>query len=265
MSTSNMITQVPNSQYMGTGGNGGNGKSGIYRNGVFISGGNLTPVRDAMVNPNNGKAYYEPFKVVGPQIDPQVQMMQKSTENKDYYILYYNLEFEEYRWKKFTGRYDAYFGLQRILESESVDLEESIVLVETVGYSSDKIPRKFLTHPENAVNLIEFANAMEKYFGDNAWHIEEYNTGYTTHQYEDTKEAPDEPKEQETMTYEDLSAAMGKSMINNLNFAPTETPVSSEDFTLGHNANLFMSKEEREDYKDIFRPTNLLNVEGKEI
>ena len=263
MSTDNVF-EMPSSPYSGTGGNGGNGQNSLVRNGVFISGGNPpTPIRDYMVNGGStGKNYYEPFTPVGNPIDEQVQTMQKSTEDKDYYILYYNLEFEEYRWKKFTGRYDAYFGLQRILESESVDLEESIVLVETVGYSADKIPRRFLTHPENAVNLIEFANAMEKYFGDKAWHIEEYNTGYTTHQYEDAKEAPKE--DEKVITYEALHAAMGKSMVNGLEFSPTEKPLG-EDFTINPGANLFMSKEERDSYTDIFKPTNLLDVEGKEI
>lgn len=217
------------------------------------------PVPGSMGNGGNGgkRPLYEPFKSVG-ENDPAVQSLQKSTEEKAYYILYYNIEFEEYKFKKFIGRYDAYFGLRDILEAESVDLEESFVIVETAGYDANKTPKRFLTHPENAANLIEFAHMMEKFFGDNAWSIEEFNTGYTIHQKE---EDPVTEPQQQTMTYEQIAVAMGKNKLKVTLKNTPEQPQQEEDiFIQGDEGkvdrSLFMTKEER-DAATSFLPTEM--------
>lgn len=121
------------------------------------------------------KELYEPFKVIE-GVDPDVQAIQRDTEEKLYLILYYCLEDEEYRFEKFYGRYDAYFGLQRILESCSVDLDESKVLVEAVGKSKTGKPIRYMVHPDDALTVRQFHAQMEPYFGDNAWSIEEFET-----------------------------------------------------------------------------------------
>ena len=124
------------------------------------------------------KKLYQPFRKL--DVSDDVAALQKPNEEKLYLVLYYNLEYEEYKFAKFYGRYDTYFGIKNILDAESVDLQESMVLVETVG--TDGVThkaRRFLMHPDDALNLYDFCKQMEKFFGDNAYSIEEYNTGYT--------------------------------------------------------------------------------------
>ena len=134
------------------------------------------PFTEGQINPNNGKPFYKPF--IEEPIDPSVQELTKSAEDKEYYVLYYNLEYEEYKWAKFVGRYDAYFGIKDILDSESIDLHSSIVLVETVGLDPiSKKGKKYLNHPDNCANIIEFCHHVEKFFGNNAYSVDEYDTG----------------------------------------------------------------------------------------
>lgn len=124
----------------------------------------------------NKRPLYEP--IIVEKVDQSVLSLQKSPEDKDYYVLYYNIEFEEYRWKKFTGRYDAYFGIKDILDTESIDIRNSIVMVETVGIDpSTNKGKMYLNHPDNSSNIIQFCHYVEKFFGDNAYNVDEYDTG----------------------------------------------------------------------------------------
>ena len=136
----------------------------------------------------NKKELYEPFSK--PLEDPKVTAMRKGTEEKTYILLYYNMEYEEYKYKKFTGRYDTYFGIRDILESESVDLIASKVLVETVAIDpKTNNPKRYLISLDDASNIKEFCAAMEKYFGDNAYSLEPYDTGYTIAAKEEKEES----------------------------------------------------------------------------
>ena len=122
------------------------------------------------------KPLYSPFIVE--EVDPSVMALMKSAEAKEYYVLYYNREYEENKWAKFIGRYDAYFGIKRILDSESVNIREAIVIVETVGVDpSTKKGKKYLNHPDNCSTILEFCHYVEKFFGDNAYNIDEYDDG----------------------------------------------------------------------------------------
>ena len=124
----------------------------------------------------NKRPLYEP--IIVEKVDPSVLALQKSPEDKDYYVLYYNREFEEYRWKKFTGRYDAYFGIKDILDTESIDIRNSIVIVETVGVDpSTNKGKAYLNHPDNSSNILQFCHYVEKFFGNNAYNVDEYDTG----------------------------------------------------------------------------------------
>ena len=133
-------------------------------------------MQENSINPKNGIPFYEPFTVE--KVDPSVLALQKSPEDKDYYVLYYNLEFEEYKWKRFTGRYDAYFGIKEILETESIDVRSSVVIVETVGIDpSTNKGKRYLNYPDNSSSILEFCHYVEKFFGDNAYDVDQYDTG----------------------------------------------------------------------------------------
>lgn len=126
--------------------------------------------------PTEGKKeLYNPFVPV--TVDPQVTAMKKSPEDRMYIVLYYNTEYEEFKHAIFYGRYNVYFGIKNILDSESIDLSASTVLVETVALDpSTKSPKRYLIHPDNASNIIDFCKQMEVYFGENAYSLEEYDT-----------------------------------------------------------------------------------------
>lgn len=135
---------------------------------------NETKIGD--INPKNGKPFFTPF--IEEKVDQSVLDLSKSAEDKIYYVLYYNLEYEEQKWAKFVGRYNAYFGIKNILDSESIDLHASVVLVETVGLDpSTKKGKRYLNHPENSSNIIDFCHYVEKFFGPNAYSVDEYDTG----------------------------------------------------------------------------------------
>lgn len=119
------------------------------------------------------KELYNPFVPV--DVDPRVTAMKKSTEEKIYIVLYYNQEYEEFKHAIFYGRYNVYFGIKNILDSESIDLAASTVLVETVAIDPvSKNPKRYLIHPENASNIIDFCKQMEAYFGENSYSLAEY-------------------------------------------------------------------------------------------
>lgn len=130
------------------------------------------------------KELYNPFTPV--EVDPRVTAMKRSTEERMYIVLYYNVEYEEFKHAVFYGRYAVYFGIKNILDSESIDLAASTVLVETVGLDpTTKDPKRYLIHPENASNIIDFCKQMEVYFGENAYSLEEY--GASTERVEGEK------------------------------------------------------------------------------
>lgn len=128
------------------------------------------------INPKNGKPFYSPF--VEEPTDPSVMALLKDSEEKEYYVLYYNLEYEEFKWKSFTGRYNAYFGIKDILDTESIDLHNSVVLVETVALDpTTKKGKRYLNHPDNSASIVDFCHHVEKFFGDNAYSVDSYDTG----------------------------------------------------------------------------------------
>lgn len=123
--------------------------------------------------PNMENGLYNPFTPV--EVDPRVTAMKKPPEERMYIVLYYNTEYEEFKHAIFYGRYDVYFGIKNILDSESIDIEASTVLVETVGIDpTNKEPKRYLIHPDNASNIIDFCKQMEVYFGENAYSLAEY-------------------------------------------------------------------------------------------
>lgn len=139
------------------------------------------------INPKNGIPYYDPFTIQ--KVDPSVLELQKAPEDKDYYVLYYNMEYEEFKWKKFTGRYDAYFGIKEILDSESIDIRSSIVIVETVAIDPNiNKGKRYLNHPDNCSNIIEFCHYVEKFFGENAYNVDEYDIGTVQSEDDQTNE-----------------------------------------------------------------------------
>ena len=151
-----------------------NGKSGI--------GGIGAPVE---------KELYFPI-VVEDNIDEEVMKLQKTTEDKIYLVLYYNLETEEHKYEKFIGRYDCYFGIKRIVDGESIDLRSSKVIVETVVYDTNyKKAKRYLNHLDTSLNIIDFCHYVEKFFGDNAYNIEEYDTGIDVEDTEGFWQIPD--------------------------------------------------------------------------
>ena len=206
---------------------------------------------------DNEKELYQPFRKV--DIDPNAAALQRSTEEKMYLVLYYNIEYEEYKFAKFYGRYNAYFGIRDLLEAESIDLHASEVLVETVGLDArSRQAKRYLMHPEEALDIYDFCKQMEKFFGDNAYSIEAYNTGYTI------KEAADIMKNNEPspITYQEINARLTKgrqeavadSVSMGQMIMPDSAPQPFMDLT-----------QSSEIGKQFFTSANMGEVESKEI
>ena len=53
------------------------------------------------------KKLYQPFRQL--DVAPDVAALQRPNEEKLYILLYYNIEYEEYKFAKFHGRYNTYF------------------------------------------------------------------------------------------------------------------------------------------------------------
>ena len=206
---------------------------------------------------DNEKELYQPFRKV--DIDPNAAALQRTTEEKMYLVLYYNIEYEEYKFAKFYGRYNAYFGIRDLLEAESIDLHASEVLVETVGLDArSRQAKRYLMHPEEALDIYDFCKQMEKFFGDNAYSIEAYNTGYTI------KEAADIMKNNEPspITYQEINARLTKgrqeavadSVSMGQMIMPDSAPQPFMDLT-----------QSSEIGKQFFTSANMGEVESKEI
>ena len=206
---------------------------------------------------NNEKELYQPFRKV--DIDPNAAALQRSTEEKMYLVLYYNIEYEEYKFAKFYGRYNAYFGIRDLLEAESIDLHASEVLVETVGLDArSRQAKRYLMHPEEALDIYDFCKQMEKFFGDNAYSIEAYDTGYTI------KETADIIKNNEPspITYQEINARLAKgrqeavadSVSMGQMIMPDSAPQPFMDLT-----------QSSEIGKQFFTSANMGEVESKEI
>ena len=206
---------------------------------------------------DNEKELYQPFRKV--DIDPNAAALQRTTEEKMYLVLYYNIEYEEYKFAKFYGRYNAYFGIRDLLEAESIDLHASEVLVETVGLDArSRQAKRYLMHPEEALDIYDFCKQMEKFFGDNAYSIEAYDTGYTI------KEAADIMKNNEPspITYQEINARLAKgrqeavadSVSMGQMIMPDSAPQPFMDLT-----------QSSEIGKQFFTSANMGEVESKEI
>lgn len=206
---------------------------------------------------NNEKELYQPFRKV--DIDPNAAALQKSTEEKMYLVLYYNIEYEEYKFAKFYGRYNAYFGIRDLLEAESIDLHASEVLVETVGLDArSRQAKRYLMHPEEALDIYDFCKQMEKFFGDNAYSIEAYDTGYTI------KEVADIMKNNEPspITYQDINARLAKGRQEAI-----ADSVSMGQMIMPDSASQpFMDQTQSSEIgKQFFTPANMGDVKSKEI
>lgn len=219
------------------------------------------------------KKLYEPFKMI--DVDDDIKALERSAEYKTYILLYYNLEYEEYRYKEFTGRYDTYFGIRDILDAESVDLRQSKVLVEAVGRVGKKAMR-VMSHPDESLNIIEFCHTVERFFGDNAYSIEEYDTGVGAEEESEKKEE----EAQKEVTY----AALKQRTNPTPEFDPYTSGQPPLDLRMPKEPNifkvpkspefkptigdqpLFMPAEQAAELsKKYFTPASLEGTEGKEI
>lgn len=197
------------------------------------------------------KKLYEPFKMI--DVDDDIKALERTAENKTYILLYYNLEYEEYRYREFTGRYDTYFGIRDILDAESVDLRQSKVLVEAVGRVGKKAMR-IMSHPDESLNIIEFCHAVERFFGDNAYSIEEYDTGVGAEEESEKKEV----EAQKEVTYAALKQRTNPT-------TEIKTP-KAQEFNSTTGQPLFMPVEQAAELsKKYFTPASLEGTEGKEI
>lgn len=194
-----------------------------------------------------------PFRKIN--ISDQLTKLQRSVEEKLYVVLYYNIEYEEYKSATFIGRYNTYFGIKNILDSESVDIKESVVLVEVVGTDKLGKPRRFITHPddEGTLSIYGFCKQMEPLFGDNAYSIEEYNIIGT-----------DDPNEEDSgivkignpiVNLDDNVNGDSNTVIDNIGFGKTVN-VGEDPFKLQVPEN---------GGKQFFTPANMGDVESKEI
>lgn len=217
----------------------------------------------------DGKNYKQPFRMV--TVPTDVTELTRTTEEKLYVVLYYNIEYEEYKFAKFYGRYNTYFGIRDILEAESVDLHASEVLVETVGIDpKTNKARRYLIHPEEASDLMDFCHQMEPYFGDNAYSVDQYDTGYTIKEVSDYMDQHPEPNE---VDYRRVNAMLNGRHQTDLKTDNVEEATASalginKDFlknAMGA-APVFMDEaQQKENGKQFFTPANMGDVQSKEI
>lgn len=122
---------------------------------------------------NKNELYY-PIQQDGTTPE-DVKRLQKDSENKIYIVLYYNLDDEVFKFKKFKGRYDTYFGIKDIIDSEVIDISNSEVLVETVGIDPNtNKARRYMMHPDDSYSILDFCHYASQFFGDRAYNIDDY-------------------------------------------------------------------------------------------
>lgn len=217
----------------------------------------------ATQNNEEKKPLRNPFTMIN--ISEEAAKLIKNPEERIYIVLYYNTEYEEYKCAEFTGRYNTYFGIQNILESESVDIRASKVLVELVGLDPFKgnKPRRYLMHPDEASSILEFCHSVENLFGDNAYSIDQYDTGPSI-----------ESREENTVSYPitlvsdpSISANQNRYIPGSNDGIPINTPQGDFIFyaggggSLGNGGNGSTDKPTK-----YFVPANMDdNIEGKEI
>ena len=223
---------------------------------------------------------YEPFRTI--HEDPRVTQMRKSSEEKTYIVLYYNMEYEEYKFATFEGRYNTYFGIKDILDAESVDIRNSSVLVETVGIDPrTNNPKRYLMHPDEAASIYDFCHQMEAFFGDNAYSIEEYDTTGGDHIDEAVDYMNKHPEPTE-MDYHRLNQIINSKHKTDIEPMSEEHRIMNEAIerdvsqavgrsaiiqdNLSSSTEVFMDQEKASALgKQFFTPANMGDVESKEI
>lgn len=120
-----------------------------YLNGVSI----YTDANNIIfVDTTNNTMWVREYEKVLKEIEPD------NPEEKQYILLYTDLYYEDdeveypFRWEAITGRTNAYENIK--INAPVIDLDKSLVLVETVAFKDCLTVRQFVDYLKNA-NLIE--------------------------------------------------------------------------------------------------------------
>lgn len=118
------------------------------------------------VDTQNNTMWVREYEKVLKEIEPD------NPEQKQYVLLYVDLMYENeeteypFRWEAVTGRTNAYENIK--LNAPVIDLDKSIVLVETVSFKDSLSIRQFVDYLHNA-NIIE-----DESFSTSDWSGSEY-------------------------------------------------------------------------------------------
>lgn len=118
------------------------------------------------VDTQNNTMWVREYEKVLKEIEPD------NPEQKQYVLLYVDLMYENeeteypFRWEAVTGRTNAYENIK--LNAPVIDLDKSIVLVETVSFKDSLSIRQFVDYLHNA-NIIEDGS-----FSTSDWSGSEY-------------------------------------------------------------------------------------------
>lgn len=104
------------------------------------------------VDTTNNTMWVREYEKVIKEIQPD------DPENKQYVLLYTDLDYEDseteypFRWEAVTGRSNAYENIK--INAPVIDLDKSLVLVETVAFKDSLTVRQFVDYLQNS-NIIE--------------------------------------------------------------------------------------------------------------
>lgn len=106
-------------------------------------------------------------------IDPRIVRLGNKSSEEKLYIILYNYE-ENNCFEICNGRIECCKTIERLLNSYSIDIHNSVILVEIPAINSKGEAEWVLKHPEKAMSIYQFAKRMQVYFGEN-FDIEDYN------------------------------------------------------------------------------------------
>lgn len=99
----------------------------------------------------------------------------KSSEEKLYLVLYTCPSDDSNGFILCEGRRDCYLSIARLLNTYTVDIHNSVVLVEVPAVNKNGNGEWMMKHPYNASSIYQFCKAVESMFPNEDFNIDDYN------------------------------------------------------------------------------------------
>lgn len=131
-----------------------------HLNGVSIY---TDPNNVIFVDTVNNMMWVREYEKVLKEIEPD------NPEEKQYIMLYTDLEYEDdeneypFRWEAVTGRTNAYEAIK--INAPVIDIDKSLVLVETVGFKDALTIRQFIDYLQNSDIIKDDSFSTEDFTG----------------------------------------------------------------------------------------------------